>query len=822
MASKKSEEKGLPAAHANVVATPIVGEMRTSYLTYAMSVIVSRALPDVRDGIKPVHRRILYAMHEDGRVHSARFTKSAGVVGDVLKKYHPHGDMAVYDSIVKMTQDFSSRYPLIQGQGNFGSIDGDSAAAYRYTEVRMSALASEVLRDIDKETVDFTPSYDATRKEPLVLPSRVPMLLLNGTLGIAVGMATKVPPHNLREVMQALIHLADNPEATNEDLLEFVQGPDFPTGGIIFNKKDIAHAYSSGRGGVLVRGEAEIIEDKNSQIVITSIPYQVNKAELIIKMADLVHEKKIEGVKDIRDESTTLDDLRIAIDLKHGSFPQKVLNALYKHTDLETMFHFNTLALVDGVPETLSLKRILEEFLGHRKVVVKRRTQFDLTKAKDRAHILEGLKKALDHIDEIIKLIKKSADVPTAREGLVKQFKFSELQANAILEMKLSKLAGLERKKIEDELKEMLALIAELESILKSAAKMLTLIKKESQEIIDKFGDDRRTKVVKGGAKEISTEDMIPDEDSMLVLTRGGYIKRTRPEEYKRQKRGGVGVVDLDTKEEDFITVLLSARTHSDLLFFTDRGKVYQLKMYDIPEGKRATKGKSIMNFLSLSEGEKVTSVLPLPKEAKAREKFELMMITKRAVGKKVEADRFFDVRRSGIIAITLDKGDELLGVFPVEKGDSVVLASRGGQAIRFKESDIRAMGRAAGGVRAMKLKSGDEIVGADLVEKEKESELTLFVMSDNGLGKKTKIKEYKIQKRGGSGVKTAKVTAKTGKLIVAKVLFGAEEELVAMSKMGQVIRVEGKEVPTLGRQTQGVRIMKLRPGDNIASVERL
>src|SRR3989338_8415275 len=458
MASKKSEEKGLPAAHANVVATPIVGEMRTSYLTYAMSVIVSRALPDVRDGLKPVHRRILYAMHEDGRVHSARFTKSAGVVGDVLKKYHPHGDMAVYDSIVKMAQDFSTRYPLIQGQGNFGSIDGDGAAAYRYTEVRMSALASEVLRDIDKETVDFTPSYDATRKEPVVTPSRVPTLLLNGTLGIAVGMATKVPPHNLREVMQALIHLADNKDASNEDLLEFVQGPDFPTAGIIFSKTDIKHAYSSGRGGVLVRGEVEIAEEQSarggSQIIITSIPYQVNKAELIIKIADLVHEKKVEGVKDIRDESTTLDDTRIVIDLKQGSFPQKVLNALYKHTDLETMFHFNTLALVDGVPETLSLKRILEEFLEHRKEVVKRRTQFDLRKAQARAHILEGLKKALDHIDEIIKIIKKSADRDEAHRNLIKTFKFSDKQTAAILDMRLQTLAGLERKKIEDELKE--------------------------------------------------------------------------------------------------------------------------------------------------------------------------------------------------------------------------------------------------------------------------------------------------------------------------------------------------------------------------------
>ncbi|MEK7535820.1 MAG: DNA gyrase subunit A [Patescibacteria group bacterium] len=826
----KKEEKIESNNIASIISVPIVSEMRTSYLTYAMSVIISRALPDVRDGLKPVHRRILYAMHEDGRVHSGRFTKSAGVVGDVLKKYHPHGDMAVYDSIVNMAQDFSSRYPLIEGQGNFGSIDGDGAAAYRYTEVRMSALAGEVLRDIDKETVDFAPNYDATRKEPIVTPSRVPMLLLGGTLGIAVGMATKVPPHNLREVMQALIHLADNPDATNEDLLEFIQGPDFPTGGIIFNKKDISHAYSSGRGGVLVRGEAEIVEDKQSQVIITSIPYKVNKAELIIKIANLVHDKKIEGVRDIRDESTTLDDLRIVIDLKQGSYPQKVLNALYKHTELETMFHFNMLALVDGVPETLSLKRILEEFLDHRKVVVKRRTQFDLNKAKDRAHILAGLKKALDHIDEIIKLIKRSADVGEARAGLMKTFKFSELQANAILEMKLQKLAGLERKKIEDELKETLALIDELGSILKSAAKMLAIIKRESQEIIEKYGDDRRTKVVKGGAKEISAEDMIPDEESMLVLTRGGYVKRTRPEEYKRQRRGGVGVVDLDTKEEDFITNLLAASTHADLLFFTDKGKAYQLKMYEIPEGKRATKGKSIMNFLSLSEGERVTSVLPLPRDVKERKELGLMMITRMGVGKKVDVMSLTDVRRSGIIAIKLGAGDELLSVLPVEKGDSVILASKLGQAIRFKESDIRAMGRTAGGVRAVKLKSKDEVIGADRIEKGTEEKLTFFTMSANGLGKKTKIKEYKIQKRGGSGIKTAKVTPKTGPLVVGRVLevphgetVGKEDiELVAMSKQGQVIRVTAGEVPTSGRQTQGVRVMKLREGDSLASVERL
>ncbi|HEY4518461.1 MAG TPA: DNA gyrase subunit A [Candidatus Paceibacterota bacterium] len=824
MPNKKDKNEEAIITTGSVIPVELSTEMKASYITYAMSVIVARALPDVRDGLKPVHRRILFAMQQLGLTSSARFRKSALVVGDVLGKYHPHGDIAAYDALTKLAQDFSTRYPLVLGQGNFGSIDGDPPAAMRYTEAKLAPIAGELLRDLEKETVDFVPNYDATRTEPTVLPSAVPTLLFNGTLGIAVGMATAIPPHNLREVMQALVHLADNADATNEDLLEFVQGPDYPTGGIIFNKKDIAHAYSTGRGGVLARGEAEIVELKSgqSQIIITSIPYKVNKAELIIKIADLVHDKKIEGVKDIRDESTTLADTRIAIDLKSGAYPQKVLNAIYKHTDLETTFHFNMLALVEGVPETLSLKRILEEFIAHRKVVVKRRTQFDLRKAQERAHILEGLKKALDHIDEVIKIIKQSKDVPLARENLMKRFKFSELQANAILEMKLSKLAGLERKKIEDELAAVLALIDELEGILKSTAKMLAIIKKEFNEIMDKYGDDRRTKVVKGGVKEISVEDMIPDEDSVLVLTRGGYIKRTRPDEYKRQKRGGVGVVDLDTKEEDFITILMAASTHADLLFFTDKGKVYQLKMYEIPEGKRATRGKSIMNFLSLSEGERVTSVLPLPKAVKEQHEMALMMVTKSGVGKKVMADSFRDVRRSGIIAMKLQKGDELLSVMPVEKSDSVILASKNGQAIRFKESDIRPMGRGAGGVRAMKLKGNDEIIGADKVEKDKEGELTFFTMSANGLGKKTKIKEYKIQKRGGSGIKTAKITPKTGALVVGRILPADEVELVAMSKQGQVIRVTADEVPTSGRQTQGVRVMKLRPGDNLASVEVL
>lgn len=817
MSDKKDQKQNSEIRNDSVVATNIVNEMRESYLDYSMSVIVSRALPDVRDGLKPVHRRILFSMHELGLTASAKFRKSATVVGDVLGKYHPHGDSACYDALTRMAQDFSMRYPLVSGQGNFGSIDGDSPAAMRYTEAKMAKLTGELLRDIEKETVDFSDNYDGTRKEPTVLPSCVPNLLLNGTLGIAVGMATKIPPHNLTELMDALLFLAANPEATTDDLTEIVTGPDFPTGGLIFNRQDIKHAYATGRGGVVTRGEAEIVEQKagSHQIVITSIPYYVNKAELIIKIADLVRDKKIEGIRDIRDESTR--DIRVVIDLKSGAYPQKVLNALYKHSDLETTFHFNMLALVDGVPKLLSLKSILQEFLSHRQVIVVRRTKYDLRKAEERAHILEGLKKALDHIDEIIKLIKKSKDTSDAHQSLMKQFKFSDIQATAILEMRLQKLAGLERKKIEDELKEKKDLIAHLKSILADPKKVLKVVTDEFSEIKEKYGDDRRTKLVSGGVKEIKVEDLIPEKENVLVLTSGGYIKRTDPSEYRVQKRGGVGVIDLNVKEEDFVTTLLTANTHSDLLFFTDHGKAYQLKMYEIPEGKRATRGKSITNFIALSSEEKVTSVLAFPKTL-AKTDLSLMMITRLGVGKKVKAESFSDVRRSGIIAIKLTKGDELLSVCPVEKGDSVILATKKGQAIRFKESDIRAMGRGAAGVRVIKLGKDDQVINGETVKKDIK-DCQLLVMSYNGYGKTSPIKDYKIQKRGGSGIKTFKVTDKTGVLISSRVLTGEELTVVAISKLGQVIVTHLKEIPSLGRQTQGVRIMKLKAGDNLASL---
>jgi DNA gyrase subunit A len=795
-----------------IITQNISSEMETAYLDYAMSVITSRALPDVRDGLKPVHRRILYSMRLNGLTSTARFKKSATVVGDVLGSFHPHGDSAVYESMVNLAQDFKTRYPLVIGQGNFGSIDGDSAAAYRYTEAKMSKISEELLRDLEKDTVDWRPNFDGTKKEPTVLPAAAPNLLLLGGLGIAVGMATNIPPHNLREVVAATAHLIDNPDATTDDLLKHVQGPDFPLGAIAFDKKAIAHAYANGRGGVVVRGEAEIVEDKRGafSIIITSLPYRVNKADMQEKIANLVREKKIEGIREMRDEST--DDIRVVIDLKTGAQPQTVLNKLYKHTQLEDTFHYNMVALVDGVPQTLSLKSILEEYIKHRAEVIKRRTQYDLGKAQAREHILLGLKKALDHIDKIIKLIRAAKDVPTAHAGLMKEFKFSEIQAQAILDMRLQKLAGLERKKIEDELAAVQKLIKELEAILKSKAKMMGIVKKEMQDVADKFGDDRRTKIVKGGVKQLSQEDLVPDEESVLVLTKGGYVKRTNPAEYKVQRRGGVGVVDLNTKEEDVVTTLLTTSAHSDLLFFTDAGKVYQSKMYEIPEGRRATKGKSIMNFLSMNSDEHVTSVLAVRKEDWDGD-WSLMMVTKNGVAKKSDAAAFKDVRRSGLIAITLKEDDSLISAQFVGKGDEVSLITRQGQAIRFKETDIRQMGRTAAGVTGMKLTKDDCIVSAEVL-KGTDADREVLVVTEFGYGKATPAKEYKTQKRGGSGIKTVKLTSKTGVVVKGLIITGEERtegELVIMSKKGQVIKLPLKQVPTLGRQTQGVRVMKMR-----------
>lgn len=819
MAKKNNnkEEQNEEVRMDSITPVDVVDEMKESYLAYAMSVITSRALPDVRDGLKPVHRRILFAMHEMGLTSSARFRKSAAVVGDVLGKYHPHGDSAVYDSMVGMAQEFSYRYPLVIGQGNFGSIDGDNAAAMRYTEAKMSKISSELLRDLEKETVDLRPNYDQTRKEPVVFPSAVPSLLLNGTLGIAVGMATNIPSHNLAEVLDATDYLIENENATTEDLMQFIKGPDFPTGGIAYGYQDMLHAYGSGRGGIVCRGEAEIVEQKdgNFSIIISSLPYRVNKANLIVSIAELVQEKKIEGIKALRDESTK--DIRVVIDLKSNAHPEKILNYIYKNTQLESNFNFNMVALVDGVPQTLSLKSILSLFIDHRKDVVKRRSLYELKKAEEREHILLGLKKALDKIDRVITIIRGSKDSQVAKVNLIKEFKFSDLQANAILEMRLAKLAGLERKAVLDELEEKQKFIAEMKDLLGSPKKVLKAIQAELKEIREKYADERRTRIIKGGVKEISDEDLVPEKETVLVLTAGGYVKCTDPSEYRTQKRGGVGVIDLETKEEDFVTMLVSGSTHSNMLFFTNLGKVYQMKMYDIPEGRRATRGKSIMNFLALSGEEKVNSILAMPKDL-AKVPSSLMLVTKHGTVKKMSSESFKDVRRSGIISIRLDKDDQLISALVVEKGDEVIIATAEGQSIRFKESDVRQMGRTAGGVSGVRLGKSDEVIGVDVINKSPVGGAFL-TMSANGLGKKTNLKEYKVQRRGGSGIKTAKITPKTGKLIVAKVVSGEEEELIAMSKKGQVIRTALKDIPSLGRQTQGVTVMRLHSGDGIASL---
>ncbi len=755
----------------------------------------------------------------DIEVESEHEFLANGIVShNCMGKYHPHGDMSIYDAMVKMAQDFSYRYPLVMGQGNFGSSDGDSAAAFRYTEAKMSRIAGELLRDLEKETVDMRPNYDGTKLEPTVLPSALPNVLLNGALGIAVGMATNIPPHNLRELVEATIYLIDNTDATADDLLGFVKGPDFPTGGIAYSARDIAQAYATGRGGVVVRGEAEITEDKsgNPQIVITSLPYRVNKSELVSRIALLVHEKKLEGVKALRDESSR-GETRVAVDLKQGVHAQKVLNFIYKHTELETIFHYNMLALVKGVPQTLSLKGILEEFIAHREEVIKRRAVFDLARAEEREHILSGLKKALDRIDEVISMIKKSKDASTAGKNLQEKFGFTAIQATAILEMRLQKLAGLERQAIEDELKEKRALIKDLKELLASKAKISGVIKEELKESAEKHGDERKTKIVKTGIRALSDEDLIPDEESILVVTQGGYIKRTNPSEYRRQKRGGVGVIDLHTKEEDFVTLFLTASTHANVLFFTNKGRAYQTRMYEIPEGKRATRGKSVMNFLPLSGDEQVTSVLAVPKELRSIKKLGLVIATEHGMIKKTAAEKFLDVRKSGILAMKLHAGDKLLVARFAEEGDNIILTTKKAQAIRFKESNVREMGRSAGGVRGIRLRSGDVVVGADVI-KARDTDADLLVMSAKGIGKKSALKEYKVQGRGGSGIKTARLTGKTGELIGAEVVTSETNEVIAISKSSVVIRTGLSEVPRLGRAAQGVRIMKLRPGDQAAT----
>ena len=827
---KKKEEKKLnkPILNSNlgqIKPREITQEMRESYIDYAMSVIVSRALPDVRDGLKPVHRRILYAMYEDGLRHDAKFRKSATVVGSCLGRYHPHGDQSVYDALVRMAQDFSLRYPLIQGQGNFGSIDGDPPSAMRYSEAKLSKIGEEMLKDIEKNTVPFIDNYDGTRKEPNVLPSPLPQLLLNGSFGIAVGMATNIPPHNLSEVCDTSIYLIDHPKVDTEDLFKFIKGPDFPTGGEIFDQKEIIAAYSQGRGPIVTRGKAEIeeIKEERFQIVITEIPFQTQKSALLEQLANLVSEKKIEGIKNIRDESDK-EGMRILVELSREANPQRVLNQLYKFTELQKTFHLNMLALIEGIqPKVLNLVELLNYFLLHRKEVVFRKTKYDLEKAKERAHILEGLQKCLGNIDEVIRIIKGSENREDAKKRLMVRFRLDEIQANAILETKLAQLAKLERKKIEDELKETHLKINEFSAILKSPQKIKEVIKKELVQLKENFGDERRTRVHIQKVGEISDEDLIPQEETIITLTQGGYIKRINPKTYKLQKRGGKGILGMKTIGEDIVEHFLIANTHDQLLFFTDSGKVFKTPVYEIPEGGRVAKGRGLLNFLEISPQEKVLSLIPIGKEDAALTKF-LVMVTKNGIIKKTAISEFENVRRSGLIAILLRQGDLLKKVCKTGGQDELILVTKNGKAIRFKEKDIRPMGRSATGVKGIRLGKVDEVIGMDVIESQKSKVKSqksekqyLLVVTENGYGKRTDLREYRLQKRGGTGIKTAKMTQKTGNLVSSKALIN-EEDLIIISQKGQVIRTKISQISKLSRATQGVRIMKLEEGDKVAS----
>jgi len=796
----------------SVSAQELSSEIQTSYLDYAMSVIVTRALPDVRDGLKPVARRILYSMWQQGLRSTAKFRKSANVVGDVLGKYHPHSDMSVYDALARLAQDFSLRYQLITGQGNWGSIDGDAPAAMRYTEAKLSKLADEMMLTIEKDTVNHQDNYDSTRQEPIVLPSALPNFIINGTLGIAVGMATNVPPHNLGEVCQAAAHLIDKPNSTVEDLMQFIQGPDFPTGGAIYNKKEILQAYATGKGSIVMRALADIEEDKGKtfRIIIREIPYLVNKAVLVSKIAEGVKSKRIEGIKDLRDESDK-DGIRIVIELKKDAYPRKTLNRLFATTDLQKTFHVNMLALVDQgrQPKVLTLKDTLEEHIKHRQEVVTRRTQYDLDRALERAHVLEGLKKALDHINQVIDTIKKSRTKETAHVNLRKSFKLSSAQATAILEMRLQTLAGLERKKVEDELKEKRQLIKELTNILGDPKQILSIIRDEYLALVKNYGDERRTRVFKQSVSEFSQEDLIPDEPTVITVTRGGYIKRLATSTYRVQQRGGKGVKGMATKEEDIVDTFLATTTHKELLFFTNQGRVFTTRAYEIPATTRSAKGQALPNFLELASNERVTAVQALP--SKDESGAFLVMTTKNGIIKKTSRDDFTNIRRSGLKAITLKDNDTLEWVAVSTGKDNVLLTTAQGQAIHFNEQDIRPMGRTAAGVRGMKLKSDDQIVAMHIVPTRTTGQLQLLVITQKGFGKRTPVSDYRIQKRGGSGIKTANVTDKTGQLVRADMVNKQDlktTDILIVSEKGQVIRIPANSVSQQGRATQGVKVM--------------
>jgi len=798
----------------NIIQIDISDEMKKSYIDYAMSVIVSRALPDVRDGLKPVHRRILYAMNELGLAPEKPHRKSARIVGDVLGKYHPHGDSSVYNAMVRLAQDFSTRYMLVNGHGNFGSIDGDGAAAMRYTEAKLTKLSVEMLRDIDKETVDFIPNFDETLKEPTVLPSKYPNLLVNGSSGIAVGMATSIPPHNLKEVINAAVKIIDDPDVDIEEIIKIVKGPDFPTGAIIMGKEAIKSAYRSGRGKVTVRSKVEIedIGKGKSAIIVNEIPYQVNKSKMIEGIADLVRNKKIEGITDLRDESDR-EGIRVVIELKKDTNPNVVLNKLYKHSQLQTTFSINMIALVNGQPKVLNLYQMLSHYLDHQKEVVTRRTKYDLDKAEARAHILEGLKIALDNIDAVINLIRSSKNVSEAKEGLMKNFNLSEIQAGAILDMRLQKLTGLEREKIDDEYEDLIMTITRLREILANERLLMNIIKDELLEIKEKYSDERRTKI-SAKEDEIDIEDMIEEEDVFITLTHLGYIKRVPATTYSSQKRGGKGVSGLSTREEDFVENIFITSTHNYILFFTNFGKMHRLKAYEIPEAKRQAKGTNIVNLLYLEPNEKITAVIPIKEFS---EDGYLVMATKKGMIKKCELSQFNTARKTGLIAMSIKDEDELIRVMLTDGNKELILVTVDAMSIRFSEKDVRNMGRTAMGVKAISLKKNDYVVDMGLVDEGTD----LLVVSENGYGKRTSLDEYRAQSRGGKGIKTYSISEKTGRLVGAKIV-NDNDEIMIINNSGTVIRLEVKGISRFGRSTRGVTLMRINEDDNVASIAKV
>ena len=798
-----------------IIERDIEKEMRTAYIDYAMSVIVSRALPDVRDGLKPVHRRILYAMYEDGITSDKPYRKSANTVGSVLGRYHPHGDSSVYDAMVRMAQDFSMRYMLIDGHGNFGSVDGDGAAAMRYTEARMSKIAEYMLTDIEKNTVDFMPNYDDRLQEPTVLPARIPALLINGSSGIAVGMATNIPPHNLREVIDGIIKIIDEDEVTDEDLMKVIKGPDFPTEGIILGLEGIKQAYKTGRGKITLRAETNIEEmsGNRQRIIVSSLPYQVNKANLIKAISDLSKEKKVEGISECRDESDREEKVRVVIELKRDANAQVVLNQLFKHTQMQTTFGIIMLALVNGEPKILTLRQCLDCYIDHRKDVILRRTQFDLDKALARAHILEGLKIALDNIDEVINIIRSAYD--DAKERLMKRFGLSDVQAQAILDMRLKTLSGLQREKIEEEYKQLMELIEHLRAILNSEKLVFDIIKEELLEIRDKFGDDRKTKIV-AGEGEIDLEDLIKEEQTVVALTHSGYIKRMPIDTYRSQRRGGKGITGIATKEDDFVKQIFTASTHDMILFFTSKGKLYKLRGYEIPEAGRTARGTAIVNLLSLDPGERVSAVIPIQNFAEGK---YLLMATKHGLIKKTALKEYDTTRKTGLQGITLKDGDELIAVRLTDGQDNVVLVTKNGLCITFDEKDVRPIGRVAQGVIGIRLDEDDEVIGMESVIGG--GKATLLAITENGFGKRTELDEYRVQKRGGRGVITYKITPKTGKIVGVRIAT-EEDDVMLITDKGTIIRLKVKDISVLGRSTQGVTLMRTNDGGKVVSIETL